>query len=188
MRPAICHEEKNMRLKQSVSFILGCFILVACASTVYGADVAKIGVVDFQRILKESQAGKNAAQILRQKQEERSEDLKKRQQDIVALQKTIESIELVGDKADRDQKKLELTIKLDGFKDADNRYTSQLKDINAKQTAQIKEDVFQLIEKIGKKGGYLLILEKNDILYSPMSTDITSKVIDEYNTEFQGKP
>ncbi|MBU1171053.1 MAG: OmpH family outer membrane protein [Proteobacteria bacterium] len=176
-----------MRLKRSVLSLLVLFVMIGSVSSVYGADVAKIGVVDFQRILKESLAGKDAARILRQKQDERSEDLKKRQQDIVNLQKYIESIELLGEKSDRDQKKLELTIKLDGFKAADDLYSNQLKEINAKQTAEIKDEVFQLIEKIGKKGGYLLILEKNDTLYAPMSTDITSKVVEEYNMDYQRK-
>lgn len=149
------------------------------------ADVAKIGVVDVQRILKESQAGKQAAKLMRQKQDERSDALKQLQQEIVRLQKYLESIELVEDKTDRDQKKLELSIKLDQFKEADKAYANQLKEINAKQTEEIKKDVYDVIDKIGKKGGYLLILEKGDTVYAPTTTDITGKVVEEYDTAYQ---
>lgn len=161
------------------------FLLLIGVMGANAADVAKIGVVDFQRILKESKAGKHAARLLRQKQDERSDNLKERREDIVKLQKYIEDTELTGDKSDRDQKKLELSIKLDDFKDADAAYGSRLKEINAKQTSKIHEDVTRLIEKIGKKGGYLLIVEKNDTLYSPGTIDITAKVIEQYDMEFK---
>lgn len=177
-----------MGVKRSVVVLLGCFVLaMMVAAGAYGADVAKIGVVDFQRILKESLAGKAAANILRHKQDQRTEDLKKRREDIVQLQKAMESIDLTRDPSDREQRRLELALKLDQFKEADAMYASQLKDINTKQTGEIREAVFQLVESLGKKGGYLLLLEKNDILYAPQSTDITTRVIEEYNRQFQEK-
>lgn len=174
-----------MRQRFGVVCFLCLFMTVGMPMAVHAADVAKIGVVDFQRILKESLAGKEAAKLMRQKQDERSEDLKNRQEVIVDLQKNIESIELTGDKSDRDQKKLELSIKLDEFKEADLAFAGQLKDINAKQTEEIRKDVFDVIENIGKKGGYLLILEKGDTVYAPVTTDITAKVIEEYNDQYQ---
>ena len=174
-----------MTRKHAMTLLLGLIMALGPVATVHGADVAKIGVVDFQQILKESLAGKNAARLMRQKQDERSRDLEKLRQDIVKLQKYIEGIDLLGDKADREQKKMELSIKLDAFNDADQRYASQLKEINEKQMADIKKRVFEVAETLGKKGGYLLILEKNQIVYAPGTIDITGKVIEVYNADFQ---
>jgi outer membrane protein len=162
------------------------FIALVAVCDVRAADVARIGVVDFQRVLRDSLAGKAAANTLRQKQDERSADLKKRRQEIVNLQAALERMELLADPSDREQKKLELTLKLDAFNEADAMYAGQLKEINTKQTAEIRQAVSDVVDAIGKKGGYLLILEKNDTVYAPASTDITVQVIEAYNKQYTG--
>lgn len=175
-----------MRLINTVILSLG-FILIIFTAPGYSADVAKIGVVDFQRILKESKAGKYVAKELRKKQEERTRDLNKRREEIVELQKYVESIELTGDKDDREKKRLELNLKLESFADTDKMYNAALKEINTKHTLRIRNESEKVIEKIGKKGGYLLIVKKSDILYSPSSTDITTMVINQYDKQYGGE-
>ncbi|MBW2259706.1 MAG: OmpH family outer membrane protein, partial [Deltaproteobacteria bacterium] len=48
---------------------------------------------------------------------------------------------------------------------------------------QITKDVFEIVEKIGKREGYTLILDRRvgGIVYAPTAIDITDKVIKEYN-------
>ncbi|GAB6097882.1 hypothetical protein JCM14469_41360 [Desulfatiferula olefinivorans] len=166
--------------------VLGLFTAPGFVKDSRAADVARIGVVDFQRVLRDSLAGKAAAAALRQKQDQRSADLTKRRQEIVDLKAALERMELVGDASDREEKKLELTLKLDAFNEAEAAYTAALKEINAERTAGIRQAVSTLVEAIGKKGGYLLILEKTDIVYAPASTDITGRVIEEYDRQYTG--
>ena len=52
----------------------------------------------------------------------------------------------------------------------------------------MQKDVFELIQRIGKKEGYLLIVNKVGVLYSPMSIDITDQLIKEYNIKFARSP
>ncbi len=151
------------------------------------ADIAKIGVVNFQRILKESAAGMSVAKKLREKQDERSIALKEKQKEIVKLQKFIESIELVSEKEEREEKKLELNMKLEIFKELENRYSQELKVINTKYSDKIKSEVNDIIVEVGKKGGYLLIIEKEDALYSPDAVDITTKIVKQYNKKYSGE-
>ena len=58
-----------------------------------------------------------------------------------------------------------------------------LKDLNLKLSDRIKKDVFDIVEEIGKREGYLLILERRfgGVVYAPNAIDITSKVIQRYN-------
>ena len=169
-----------------ITVLIQCVLIVGMsfATMAYGADVARIGVVDYQRILKECMAGKDIAKKLRQKQDERTSALESRRSEIVSLQKSID-IDHSGDKDNRDKKKMELSKKLEAFKDEETRFNTQLKDLNAQQASLIKDGISQVIDKIGKKGGYLLILEKTDTLYAPASTDITSQVIEEYDMAYQ---
>jgi len=63
------------------------------------------------------------------------------------------------------------------------KYKDEFKVLNNRLVNRIKKDVFELIEAMGKKEGYLLIVEKNEagILYSPTAIDITDKLIPLYN-------
>ena len=168
-------------------FNLFFLIVIFCSTSAFGADIAKIGVVDFQRILKDSTAGKDTARALREKQEERTIALKEKQKEIITLQKKIEGIELVGDKEEREKKQLELNNKIDAFKRLETKFNKALKDINSQASSSIKKEVNDIVIKVGRKGGYLLIVEKNDVLYSPDAVNITSKVIKLYDLEYKGR-
>ena len=48
---------------------------------------------------------------------------------------------------------------------------------------QIRKDVDKLVKELGKKEGFLLILERKEagVIYMPSTIDITDKVIKQYN-------
>lgn len=167
-----------------VLFALAFFLFSAPAGAV---DVARIGVVDFQRILLESRAGKRAAEELRTKQAERARDLERRRKEIVELRKQLENIEFSGSREEHREKELELNIKLEGFSKADKKFNDELGDINASHTETIKRDIALIVEKMGKKGGYLLILDKLEVLYYPDTIDITEKLIKQYDRQYDGR-
>jgi len=43
--------------------------------------------------------------------------------------------------------------------------------------------VFDIVEDLGKKDGYQLIIEKTAVMYAPESVDITDKLIQTYNSK-----
>jgi outer membrane protein len=55
--------------------------------------------------------------------------------------------------------------------------------MNVKLSNRIREDVFDIVEDIGRRGGYQLVLERQigGVVYAPNAIDITDKVIEEYN-------
>jgi outer membrane protein len=52
---------------------------------------------------------------------------------------------------------------------------------------RIRTQLIDIIKNIGKKDGFLLIMEKNQagVLYSPSTVDITEKVIRLYNQKVE---
>ena len=50
---------------------------------------------------------------------------------------------------------------------------------------RIQTEVLKIVEEIGRKEGYLLIIGKREagVMYSPNTNDITDKVIKVYNTQ-----
>jgi len=49
---------------------------------------------------------------------------------------------------------------------------------------QLKIDIDEIVQEMGKKEGYLLIINKFGVIYSPNSIDVTDKVIGKLNTKF----
>ena len=156
----------------------------------YGADVAKIGIVDFQRILEISKAGKSAQAEIKSQGEKMEADLKQKGSELEALKQRLEREVLVMSREMREEKEREFRIKMNDFNSLEKKYKQEFKELNNKLVNRIKKDVFDLIEEIGKKEGYLLIVEKREagVMYSPSAIDITDKLIPQYNEKIETGP
>jgi outer membrane protein len=148
------------------------------------ADVAKIGVIDMQRVLETSSAGKAALSEIKQQKEQMEAELQKKKEEIEELRKQLERDAMVLSREKREEKEREGRIKLNDFKTMQKRYVNELKQQEKKHLQRMQKDILTLVEQIGKKEGYLLIVNKVGVLYSPMSNDITDKLIKEYNIKF----
>ncbi len=160
-------------------------ILAMCLmpAIAFGADVAKIGLVDFQKVLTTSEAGKEAQQQISEKGKEMEEDLKAKGMAIEEARARFEREAMVMSADARAEKERDLKIKMLDFKDLEKRYKNEFNQYNMELVNSFKGDVLALAQEIGKKDGYLLILEKNGggVLYAPSSIDITDRIIDAYN-------
>ncbi|MBW1957642.1 MAG: OmpH family outer membrane protein [Deltaproteobacteria bacterium] len=163
-----------------------CFCLLASS---YGADVAKIGIVDFQRILKTSSAGKKATAEINKRGKKIEADLKKRGEEIEATKNKLEREALVMSREMREEKEREIRININDFKSLQKRYVAEFKEREKRLVARIQEEILDIIAEMGKKEGFLLILEKREagVMYSPNAIDITDRLIQKYNASFARK-
>jgi outer membrane protein len=179
-------EGGNMLFRKIVRVAL--LVLMAVPVTAsYGADVAKIGIVDFQRILENSTAGKEVKAELTQKGMAMEGDLKEKGGEIKSLQEKMERESLVMSKEMREEKEREIRIKINDIKSLQKKYENDLKEIQQRLLNRIKKEVFEIIQDVGKKEGYLLILENIGVIYSPNTLDITDKIIESYNARYAAK-
>ncbi len=167
--------------------IVICFCLLAASS--YGADVAKIGIVDFQRILETSSAGKKAMAEVNKRGKKIEADLKKKGEEIEAIKKKLEREALVMSKEMREEKEREIRININDFKSLQKRYVAEFKEHEKRLVGRIQGEVLQIITEMGKKEGFLLIFEKREagVMYSPNTIDITDRLIQKYNASFARK-
>ncbi len=156
------------------------------AAPLYGADVAKIGIVDFQRILETSSAGKIAQAEISKQGKRMEADLKERGAAIDAIKKKLEREALVMSKEMRQEREREIRIKINDLRATQKKYMTDFKLREQRLVNRIRKDVFKLIEDVAKKEGYLLILEKREggVLYTPKTNEITDKIIQMYNAKF----
>ena len=149
----------------------------------HAANVAKIGVIDFQRILESSNAGKKAQAEINREGKKMEAELKKKGAAIEEQKKKLEREAMIMSKEQREQKARDLRIKVNDLKTLQKKYMQQFKAKEATIVQQIQKQIVEAVNKIGKKGGYLLIMEKREggILYTPASIDLTDKVIKALN-------
>jgi outer membrane protein len=172
----------NMMKRILAVGVLSFFFLTGTSSA---ADVSKIGVVDFQKILEVSNAGKTAQTEINKQGKQMESDLKDKGAEIEEIEKKIERESLVMSKEVRDEKQREIRIKIGDFKALQQKYMEDFKALENRIINRIQKEVVELVQDIGKKEGYTLIVEKRTggVVYAPLSIDITDDVIQIYNTQ-----
>ncbi|GAB6905445.1 putative Outer membrane protein (Skp protein) [Desulfosarcina cetonica] len=151
-------------------------MMVFCG-TAFGADSVKIGLVDFQRLVDDSNAGKSIKAELNAKGKKMEAELKQKGSEIEALKKTLEREAMVMDKDMREQKERDFRIKIGDFKSLQKKYEGDLQELKNNLMRGLQEQTLQIIDDIGKSGGYLMILDKRSVIYSRSNIDITDEVI-----------
>ena len=172
-----------MRAYKIVS-VIGCLIIIFFSNFSLAADVAKIGVIDFQKVLEISTAGKAIQAELKKKNEKMGADLQKKGAEIEKIQRRLERESMVMSKEMRDEKEREQRIKVNDFKTLQKKYRSELQKVQVKLMQQLQTDVTTITREIGKKEGYLLIMDKRGVIYAPRSVDLSDKLIRQLNTKF----
>ena len=169
--------------KVKTVFITTLFLFFSVAS-LYAEDVVKIGIVDLQKIFEESSAGKLVRSEINKKGKEMEADLKSKGGEIEELKKKLEREAAVMSREQRETKEREIEIKILDIKRLKGRYNDELLKLQNTKLESMKKDIFEVVQDMGKKGGYLLIIEKLGVLYSPNTIDVTEELIKQYNDRF----
>ena len=170
-------------MKQIFIAIITLAFVAGFSPAVFGADVAKIGVVNFEKVIKESSAGKLTQKDLRKKGEEFQGKLKKEKDSLDAISKAFEREALVLSPEKKREKERDFRIRVNDFKKMQEDYTKELRRIEIELINKIQKDVFKIANDMGKEEGFLLIIERKTagVIYMPSNVDITDKIITKYN-------
>ncbi len=160
-------------------------MMVFFSTTVLGAADIKIGVVDFQRILETSKAGKAAQVEISARGKKMEEDLRLKNEEIRELEKQLQRESMVMSPEMREETQRNVRIKINDLKVLQKRYLDDFKRLEARIINRIQEDVFTLVEKIGDAEGYRLLIEKRagGVVYAPGNIDITDQVMKAYDAQ-----
>ncbi len=165
-------------------------IMTLCIATIllpgggFAADVAKIGILNAQRVLEISSAGKSAQARIKAEGNQKTMDLKKRADEFKALEEQLKREAMVMSQEKRDDKSRELKIRKVEIEDLQKKYSREMNKMQQQILNRIQADIVKLAQQIGKEDGYLLILTKENAVYYPSSIDVTDKLIENYNAEF----
>jgi outer membrane protein len=101
--------------------------------------------------------------------------------EIEELDKQLSRDAMVMSKEKRQQKQRELEIKKYDLQSRQREYENEFRQLQSKRVGALRDEILKLAEEIGKKQGYLLIIEKNAAVYYPSAIDMTDEIIRKYN-------
>ena len=174
-----------MRMKSTIAAAAIAFGTLVAAGPAPAEEPVKIAYVDMQKALNESRAGKKALGELQKLMEERKAGLQRQKDAIEKKKEELDKQGLLLNEETRKNRENEIrTLERDY-----SRTLSDLKDEFGRREGEytdgIRKDLLKVMEKIGKEGGYTLVLEKqySAILYAPASIDLTETLIKRYDAE-----
>jgi outer membrane protein len=170
-------------MKKTIVILSMIILFFGCIPVAFCADVAKIGVFDFQKILLESSAGKVIQKTIKTKGNELQGKLKTEKDQLNELQKAFERESLVLSPEKQKEKQREFRIRVNDFKKMQNDFGKEFKQFEVQLINKIQKEVFKITDGLGKEKGYLLIIERKTagVVYYPAQIDITEEIIKLYN-------
>lgn len=169
-------------MRRFLIFILGFTFVLFLQLNTFAADQHKIGLVNIQRCLDESNEGKRISSMLNEKNESFKRQLAEKRQELISLEEEIKKRSMMLSLDAQEDKRREYETKGRNYQMLVQKLSGELQ----KTENQAKKDFLKILQEIAQKiaqqEGYELILDMNlGVLYAPESFDITDKVIDEYN-------
>jgi outer membrane protein len=169
------------------------YLLAAAAIAAFGlvaapqvaSAQAKVAVVDAQRLVTDSTAGKAALARLRQVQEQKVAEFKTKQEELDGLRRRISEgrLSLAEDKLAELEKELE--DKGTAFRRFQEDAEREFKKQQEQAFADIEKKVAPIIEEIGREQGLSLIFNKfqSGLVYADEASDITDQVIQRFDAQ-----
>jgi outer membrane protein len=176
-------------MRKCVFFATIVALILFVHSTVFGQDLARVGLIDLQRCLQESMEGKRTTELLKRKKAELQRQLDKKQQELFELRTEFEkqSMMLSMDAQETKRKAVERKAReLEYFLRDLNEEMARAQE---REKKRIFDELGTVIEEMGSEGDYAIILEKRagGVLYWNKAIDITDRVIEAYDKLKEGQ-
>ena len=168
-------------MKRVVTVCAG-LLALALATAAFGAEGAKIGSVDIQKVLVLSAAGKEAKEQLAAKGNKYEAEKNSREEELRKLKGELEKQSVL---LSEDSRKTKEQLFMQKRKELDRFLKDAQEDLQAKNdelTGKLVEEIVKLIQDYGKQHGYSYIFVKNDsMVYMDQKADLTDEILKEFN-------
>ena len=170
-------------------FLVSLALAALAVPTFAQSAPARVAVIDVNKVLMSSSAGKAAYERLRKMQEERVARAKKLDDEIAGLDKEINEKKL----SLSEEKLADLTKQLSDKQIAMQRFAQdadrELSEAQSRTLQELNGKIMPVVEQVGKEMGLAAIFNKfeSGLIYASEAIDITDVVIKRFN-DAQGAP
>jgi len=166
------------------SILVGFVVIVLAVALPAAAQQLSIAVIDVQRVVTESDPGKQALQKLKLLQDAKIDEGRALQQNLTALQEQMSKQRFTLSEerlADLSKQMEDGQILLQRFQDDAER---ELDEARRRELGGLEGRIIPVINQIGAERGFTLIFNKfqSGLVYADETVDITDDVIRRFNT------
>lgn len=163
--------------------VLALAIVALLPASAAFAQAGKVAVIDVQRLVTDSVAGKEALARLKKLQDDKIAEGKAKNDEVDSLRKRLNEgrLSLADDKISELEKQLE--EKVTGLRRFQEDAEREFNKSRETTFGEIERRVFPVIEQVGKEGGYAFIFNKfqSGLLYADDAADITDQIIQRFD-------
>jgi outer membrane protein len=165
-------------------FRMAAVAALVMAAALPAAAQSKVAVIDVQRVVAESDPGKQAIQKLKGVSDAKVQEGQAMQQELATLRDQINKQRFtVSEERLAEMSKVleDKTISIRRFEDDAKR---ELDDARRRELGGLEEQILPIINQIGQERGITLIFNKfqSGLVYADEAVDITDEVIRQFNT------
>jgi outer membrane protein len=175
-----------MMTRLALAAALG-LLLVGCGHAAQPAQHARLGFVDYQRVLMEVEDGKAAKARLQQWLEERQKEIDTEQE---LLRKEKEQLEKQASTMSEDaraQRAADLQKRILELGQKWERYRAEAGQRERKELDPIVRRTDKVVEQVADQGGFALVFDRNNsgLVYGRTTYDLSDEVIRAYGSQRQ---
>lgn len=158
------------------------FLTLLCVPAVEAQDRVKIGFIDIQRAISDSNAGKRAKERFQAQVKKAEADLLKEKTELERLKADLDKKGPLMKEEERRNLEADLQRRYVNYQRTMTDQQQELRQKEGALTGDILKELEKIVNEIGKSDKFTLILERNQILYSDQGIDVTNKVIEVFNS------
>jgi len=171
--------------RRAIALALIWLVLLGWTTSALAASQApvRIGIVDVQNVLNQSQKGIAAKQRLDQDRAVRQKELDARQQEVMKLQAEFEKqAPLLSEQAKREKSEILQRKGRDAARIAEDANRDLEKRVRQAE-ADIGREIIAVIQEFGNDQGYTIILERSATFFNAPAIDITAEIIKRFDAK-----
>jgi outer membrane protein len=165
-----------------VNYWLVLFLSLLCVPAVGAQERVKIGFIDIQRAISDSNAGKRAKERFQAQVKKAEAELLKEKTELERLKADLDKKGPLMKEEERRNLEADLQRRYVNYQRTMTDQQQELRQKEGALTGDILKELEKIVNEIGKADKFTLILERNQILYSDQGIDVTNKVIEVFNS------
>jgi len=172
------------KMSIAIGVVIGILLAMPCVSArVQAAGPVKIGIIDVQKILRESRAAKNAQAVFKKDLEAKRAQLIAKDKEIKALDEELKHPQSRLSDQIRKEKTDILAREVKEFRRLDADMGEELKKKDVEMTQKLLGEIREVVQSFAKSEKYTLILEKSAVAASDDAIDVTSRILKLYDAK-----
>ena len=164
------------------------FALVMALATGICAAESKLGYLDIQKALGQSDAGKAVKEQLTAKFKKYQDEINGKQEELKKLKDELETQGSLLAESKRAEKEKEYSSKLKNFQEFAKDAQDELQGRDKELTQKVLEAFEKVVQEYGRKNGYTFIFVRSEVMvFADEKVDLTDELLKLFNASQQKK-